>query len=78
MHLFDIAIPGGVTFTESETLTGGDELTIVETGELRFLLRFAQGVLMDALFSRRFRQDWNRYLLRRKIPRIGDDCCSTR
>ncbi|KAI5477175.1 omega-amidase [Pseudohyphozyma bogoriensis] len=31
VHLFDIDIPGGITFKESETLTGGDWVTIVET-----------------------------------------------
>ncbi|BGP40449.1 Omega-amidase nit3 [Rhodotorula kratochvilovae] len=31
VHLFDIDIPGGITFKESETLTGGDWQTIVET-----------------------------------------------
>ncbi|SCV71822.1 BQ2448_4516 [Microbotryum intermedium] len=31
VHLFDIDIPGGITFKESETLTGGDRVTIVET-----------------------------------------------
>ncbi|GAA5914197.1 hypothetical protein JCM5296_003882 [Sporobolomyces johnsonii] len=31
VHLFDIDIPGGITFKESETLTGGDWMTIVET-----------------------------------------------
>ena len=29
-HLFDIDIPGKMTFRESETLTGGDALTIFE------------------------------------------------
>lgn len=32
VHLFDIDIPGGITFKESETLTGGDWQTMVETG----------------------------------------------
>ena len=31
VHLFDISIPGGVTFMESETLTGGDDLTMFDT-----------------------------------------------
>ncbi|KAM0752754.1 carbon-nitrogen hydrolase [Meredithblackwellia eburnea MCA 4105] len=31
IHLFDIDIPGGITFKESETLTGGEWLTIIET-----------------------------------------------
>lgn len=33
VHLFDIDIPGGITFKESETLTGGSGITIVETGK---------------------------------------------
>ncbi|KAF8758603.1 putative oxidoreductase C terminal [Rhizoctonia solani] len=31
VHLFDIDIPGGITFKESETLTGGTKLTSFET-----------------------------------------------
>jgi len=31
LHLFDIDIPGGITFKESETLTGGDKVTLVDT-----------------------------------------------
>lgn len=31
VHLFDIDIPGGITFKESETLTGGTKLTTFET-----------------------------------------------
>jgi omega-amidase len=31
MHLFDIDIPGGITFKESETLTPGNRITTVET-----------------------------------------------
>jgi predicted amidohydrolase len=38
VHLFDIDIPGGITFKESETLTGGDWQTLVETGALRYLV----------------------------------------
>ncbi|KAJ7294551.1 hypothetical protein O6H91_Y251200 [Diphasiastrum complanatum] len=33
VHLFDVDIPGQLTFKESTTLTTGDELTIVGTGE---------------------------------------------
>jgi hypothetical protein len=32
VHLFDIDIPGKITFKESDTLTPGDSLTIVDTG----------------------------------------------
>ena len=31
VHLFDIDIPGEITFKESETLTGGDKGTVVDT-----------------------------------------------
>ncbi len=31
LHLFDIDVPGEINFKESETLTRGDEITIVET-----------------------------------------------
>lgn len=32
IHLFDIDIPGKITFKESTTLTAGESLTIVDTG----------------------------------------------
>lgn len=31
MHLFDIHVPGEISFRESETLTAGDRITVVET-----------------------------------------------
>lgn len=31
MHLFDIDVPGGITFKESDTLTAGDSVTTFET-----------------------------------------------
>jgi len=31
MHLFDIDVPGKITFKESDTLTGGDSVTVVDT-----------------------------------------------
>lgn len=31
LHLFDIDIPGGIKFQESETLTGGNSITILNT-----------------------------------------------
>jgi len=34
VHLFDIDIPGGITFKESDVLTGGDWLTHIETSKL--------------------------------------------
>lgn len=32
IHLFDIDIPGEITFKESNTLTAGKHATIVDTG----------------------------------------------
>ena len=32
MHLFDIDVPGKITFKESETLTGGSKLATFDTG----------------------------------------------
>ena len=31
VHLFDIDVPGGITFKESETLSGGDQVTTFDT-----------------------------------------------
>ena len=31
VHLFDIDVPGRITFKESDTLTGGDSITVVAT-----------------------------------------------
>ena len=31
VHLFDIDVPGGITFKESDTLTAGDAVTVFET-----------------------------------------------
>lgn len=36
MHLFDICVPGGVTFRESDTLTAGDAVTTFDTPFCRF------------------------------------------
>lgn len=33
IHLFDVNVPGKITFKESETLSPGKDLTIIETGE---------------------------------------------
>lgn len=32
VHLFDINIPGDVSFRESDIFTAGDKITIVDTG----------------------------------------------
>jgi omega-amidase len=36
MHLFDISVPGGITFRESETLSAGDDVTHIDTPYGRF------------------------------------------
>lgn len=33
LHLFDVDIPGGITFKESDTITPGDGFCVVDTGE---------------------------------------------
>ena len=45
-HLFDIDIPGKITFKESDTLTGGDALTVVDTKYGKFGL----GICYDMRF----------------------------
>lgn len=59
MHLFDIDIPGGITFKESETLSGGNQLTIVETGETCRGICRTTAILK--VYKYRLRQDrsWN-------------------
>ena len=37
LHLFDINIPGKITFEESKTLTPGKNLTTVDIGEFKLL-----------------------------------------
>jgi len=46
LHLFDIDIPGGMTFQESKTLTAGDRVTVFECS----LGRFGLGICYDLRF----------------------------
>ena len=46
LHLFDIDIPGRITFKESESLTAGNRLQMVDTG----FCRFGLGICYDARF----------------------------
>jgi omega-amidase len=46
LHLFDIDIPGGMTFQESKTLTGGKRVTVFECS----LGRFGLGICYDLRF----------------------------
>ncbi|GKV00083.1 hypothetical protein SLEP1_g12834 [Rubroshorea leprosula] len=47
IHLFDIDIPGEITFTESKTLTAGESLTIVDTD----VGRIGIGICYDIQFQ---------------------------
>lgn len=46
VHLFDINIPGGITFRESDTLTAGDDVTVVDTA----VGRIGVGICFDIRF----------------------------
>jgi len=46
IHLFDIDVPGGMKFKESETLSGGIKLTIVETA----FCKIGVGICYDIRF----------------------------
>jgi predicted amidohydrolase len=47
VHLFDIDIPGKMTFRESETLSAGQNYTVVET---QFGLKIGVGICYDIRF----------------------------
>eukprot|EP00294_Goniomonas_avonlea_P004000 CAMPEP_0114568264 /NCGR_PEP_ID=MMETSP0114-20121206/15959_1 /TAXON_ID=31324 /ORGANISM="Goniomonas sp, Strain m" /LENGTH=269 /DNA_ID=CAMNT_0001754983 /DNA_START=132 /DNA_END=942 /DNA_ORIENTATION=+ len=46
VHLFDIDIPGGICFKESETLTAGKDLTVIDMG----FARIGVGICYDIRF----------------------------
>ena len=48
MHLFDIKIPGKITFQESETLSPGSELT---TFDMKGLCKVGVGICYDIRFA---------------------------
>jgi len=47
LHLFDIDIPGGITFKESDALTGGNELAIIQVKDFKIGL----GICYDIRFE---------------------------
>ncbi len=51
MHLFDIDVPGGQRFMESDTLTAGDRITVVDTP----LGKLGLAICFDIRFSELFR-----------------------
>lgn len=46
VHLFDIDVPGGITFCESDVLTPGNELTVFSTDKYKIGL----GICYDIRF----------------------------
>ena len=52
VHLFDVDVPGGIRFMESETLTAGEEITVVETP----VGRIGVGICFDIRFAEMFRE----------------------
>jgi deaminated glutathione amidase len=51
IHLFDVDVPGGVSFRESETVLAGDELVVAATP----LARFGLTICYDLRFGELFR-----------------------
>jgi omega-amidase len=47
MHLFDISIPGGITFKESDALSSGNDLAIFDIGDFKIGL----GICYDIRFE---------------------------
>ncbi len=50
MHLFDVDLPGGVSFHESDILTGGNEITVADVLGLRLGLAVCYDVRFPELF----------------------------
>jgi predicted amidohydrolase len=51
LHLFDVDVPGGVSFRESETVESGDEVVVAETP----LARFGLSICYDLRFGELYR-----------------------
>ncbi len=51
IHLFDVDVPGGIRFMESDTLTAGEEITVVDTPAGRI----GVGICFDIRFAEMFR-----------------------
>lgn len=51
-HLFDIDVPGGIRFMESETLTGGDETTVVDTEFCKVGIGICYDIRFPKMFNR--------------------------
>lgn len=51
VHLFDVDVPGGIRFKESDTLTAGEDITVVDTP----VGRIGVGICFDIRFAEMFR-----------------------
>lgn len=51
VHLFDVDVPGGIRFMESETLIAGEDITVVDTPAGRI----GVGICFDIRFAEMFR-----------------------
>ena len=51
VHLFDVDVPGGITFQESDTLTAGEDVTVVDTP----VGRIGVAICFDIRFAEMFR-----------------------
>lgn len=51
MHLFDVNIPGSIVFRESDTLTPGDSLTVIDTGFCKLGAAICYDVRFPEVFS---------------------------
>lgn len=49
IHLFDINIPGGITFRESDVLTGGDQLAVIPIDGARVGIGICYDIRFDEL-----------------------------
>ena len=63
MHLFDIDVPGGIRFQESEVLSPGSDLLTFDTGE--FIVHYSSWISNAACssLSKRVVQGWCWHLL---------------
>lgn len=60
MHLFDVNIPGEITFEESKTLTAGETPTVVDTGLLLFDAQCLQRSLYCSIYKKNsLKESWN-------------------
>lgn len=56
VHLFDISIPGGITFKESDSLSAGDKATVFSVGESTFGLAICYDIRFPELATVAARQ----------------------